>query len=79
MPPLLDFANYFDLDMMFFDPNNVADMADKILEFNTNYVQMKIDGEENTKKIKVFDQKYFATEFLKILKILYNNDRIKIY
>ena len=53
--------------MMFFDPLNVEDLAKKILEFNTNYVQMKIDGEENTKKIKVFDQKYFATEFLKIL------------
>ena len=69
VPPLLDFANYFQLQMVFFDPLNAEDMAAKIMEFGKNYDKMKEDGEENAKKIRVFDKKYFADEFLKILKL----------
>ena len=64
---LIDFANYFKLEMMFFDPFNIEHLAEKILEFIQNYVKMKMMGEDNAKKIKKFDHNYFANEFMKIL------------
>ena len=67
VPPLVDFANYFDLNMMFFDPNNFLNMADKILEFLDVYETMKIYGENNVKKIKMYDQNYFGGQFVSIL------------
>lgn len=67
VPPLADFASYFKLEMMFFDPLNVEEMSEKILEFYDRYEQMKNYGEQNAKKIKVFNKKYFSAEFLKIL------------
>lgn len=72
VPPLIDFAKYFELEMMFFDPFNVEDMAQKILEFVNNYEQMKNIGKENLDKIKKYDHKYFANEFLKILNLTHN-------
>lgn len=65
--PLKDFANYFNLIVSFFNPLDINDISQKILDFNANYAQMKIDAEENVKKIKIFDQNYFRKEFLKIL------------
>lgn len=67
VPPLVDFANYFNMKMMFFDPLDIDDMAQKILEFNMNYEQLKKDGKENASKIKKYDHNYFANEFLKII------------
>lgn len=65
--PLKDFAEYFKLEMMFFDPVNIVDMTQKILDFYNDYEKMKSDGEENENKIKVFDQKYYTKEFFSIL------------
>lgn len=67
VPPLKDFASYFNLNLMFFDPLKIEDIAYKILEFYNNYENMKSYGELNAQKIKVFDQKYFANEFLKVI------------
>lgn len=66
VPPLLDFANYFDLDIMFFDPNAVADISDKILEFCDLYEIMKTFGKTNVKKIEKYDQNYFTKELMNI-------------
>lgn len=67
VPPLKDFADYFKLEIMFFDPLDINDMAQKIIEFERNYEQQQKFGIENAKKIKTFDKKYFASEFLKIM------------
>lgn len=68
-PPLKDFADYFKLEMMFFNPLKVGEMSDKILEFNDNYEMLKARGESNAEKIKKYGHKYFVKEFLKILNI----------
>ena len=75
VPPLTDFANYFELEMILFDPLNVADISDKILEFFDDYETMKNWGEANANKIKKYDHKYFADNFISILN-KYSDERV---
>jgi glycosyltransferase involved in cell wall biosynthesis len=67
VPPLVDFANYFELDMMFFDPLDIADISDKIVNFCNDYETVKNWGRANENKIKKYDRNYFAKSFMSIL------------
>jgi glycosyltransferase involved in cell wall biosynthesis len=53
--------------MIFFDPLNIADISDKILEFCNDYESRKNQGEENANKIRKYDHNYFAKKFNDIL------------
>lgn len=68
VPPLLDFANYFKLDMLFFDPLNIAEMSEKIIDFIADYKNQKCFAEVNAINIKKYDHNYFTKEFLNIFR-----------
>ena len=68
VPPLEDFAKYFELDIKFFNPLDVNDIAEKIIEFCNNYETMKNWGRANESKIKKYDHNYFAENFYQLLK-----------
>ncbi len=65
--PLSDFANYFALKMMFFDPLNAIDISEKILKIYDNYEALKQDALNNKEQLIKYDKNYFSNEFLKLL------------
>jgi glycosyltransferase involved in cell wall biosynthesis len=68
VPPLLDFAEYFKLKMLFFDPLNAKDIAEKIIDFYNNYDKYNSFSEYNARKIRSIDHNFFANEFYNVLK-----------
>lgn len=68
VPPLIDFAEYFGLKMLFFDPLDIYDIAIKICDFAQNYSLYNSFSESNASKIRVIDHKYFAERFYDIMK-----------
>lgn len=67
VPPLVDFAHYFKLEMMFFDSLNIGEMSEKILNLIENYETIKHWGKVNANNINKYDNTYFAESFMAIL------------
>ncbi|MBK9099386.1 MAG: glycosyltransferase [bacterium] len=67
VPPLTDFAEYFKLQMQFFDPLNINDMADKIIEFCEKYEHYNSFSLSNADKLKHIGHKHYAEKFSEIL------------
>ena len=67
VPPLKDFADWFDLKMLFFYPKDINNMADKLLELDNNYKIYKKWGRENQQKIKKYDINYYGDEIMKVI------------
>jgi glycosyltransferase involved in cell wall biosynthesis len=68
VPPLTDFAEYFKLQMLFFDPLNENDMADKILEFWEKYDHYNSFSADNAQKLSHIGHNHYASKFSEILK-----------
>ena len=54
VPPLTDFAEYFKLQMLFFDPLNINEMADKIIEFCEKYDYYNSFSSGNAQKLSTY-------------------------
>jgi glycosyltransferase involved in cell wall biosynthesis len=67
IPPLRDFAKYFELNMMFFNPNSITEMANNIIECYKYYATFKNFGEDNMRRLQKYDQIFFTEDFVKIL------------
>lgn len=68
IPPLTDFAEYFKLQTLFFDPLNINDMAEKIIVFCEKYDHYNSFSESNAEKLKHIGHEHYAEKFEKILK-----------
>ena len=67
VPPLTDFAEYFKLQMLFFDPLNINDMADKIIEFCEKYDYYNSFSSDNAEMLKHIGHQHYAEKFEQIL------------
>ncbi|MBE0571349.1 MAG: glycosyltransferase [Ignavibacteriaceae bacterium] len=67
VPPLTDFAEYFKLQMLFFDPLNINDMTDKIIEFCEKYDYYNSFSLSNAEKLKHIGHKHYAEKVEQIL------------
>ena len=67
VPPLTDFAEYFKLQMLFFDPLKINDMADKIIEFCEKYEYYNSFSSDNAQKLGHIGHKHYAEKFEQIL------------
>ena len=68
VPPLTDFAEYFKLQMLFFDPLNTTDMAEKIIEFCEMYDFYNSFSAGNAQKLGHIGHNHYAQKFNEILK-----------
>jgi len=68
VPPLKDFANYFGLEMIFFNPYDVNEIEEKILMLYNNYERIKILGNANKEKLRKYNDTYFARTLLDIIR-----------
>jgi len=66
VPPLKDFAEYFNLEMMFFDPNNIEDISKVILEFENYGEKLTRQAKENAKSLRKYDIKYFGDSIMQV-------------
>lgn len=67
VPPLTDFADCFGLKMIFFDPTDVNDMANKLIELHLKNSELKKWGIENSNKLKKYDSQFFGNEIFKLI------------
>lgn len=66
--PLRDFAKYFKLQMLFFDPLDTKDIAKKIIEFCENYDSYNSCCESNSERLRHINHSYFAKRFYEVVR-----------
>ena len=64
--PLKDFAEYFNLEMMFFDPNNIEEISKVLLEFENSGEKLTRQAMENAKILRKYDIKYFGDSIMQV-------------
>ncbi len=66
VPPLKDFAEYFNLEMRFFNPKDIEDIAKEILSFEKNSEDLINAAKENSEILQKYDINYFGDEIMKV-------------
>ncbi len=67
VPPLRDFADCFDLNMLFFDPTIEEDIAQKLVTFYRDSEKYKSWGRDNSEKLRKYDKNYFGNELIGVI------------
>lgn len=72
IPPLVSFANSFQLKMNYFNPYDINDIANTIIDLHVNIENYNFIAIQNKEKLDAYNSKYFGDEIIKVINFTLN-------